>query len=68
LASTGGLDVVALGKSDELEPEAVDRDTAVLHDLKAELPILAVALRRDPFYIGALGREQTHAKRRVALR
>jgi xanthine dehydrogenase accessory factor len=71
LASTAGLDVVALGKSDKLEPEAVDSDTAVVllpHDLEAELLILVIALRRDPLYIGALGSEQTHAKRLTALR
>jgi xanthine dehydrogenase accessory factor len=43
-----------------------DRRTAVVtltHDPKLDDPALAVALRSDAFYIGALGSKRTHASR-----
>ena len=44
----------------------LDAHTAVItlsHDPKIDTPALAVALRSDAFYIGALGSRKTHAKR-----
>ena len=49
-----------LGESD------IDVRTAVLaltHDPKVDDPALAMALKADPFYIGALGSRRTHASR-----
>lgn len=48
----------------------LDQHTAVVtltHDPKIDTPALAVALRSDVFYIGALGSRKTHAKRMVEL-
>jgi len=53
---------------DALSP---DRRTAVVtltHDPKLDDPALAVALRSDAFYIGALGSRRTHARRLDRLR
>lgn len=50
---------------------APDRRTAVVtltHDPKLDNPALAVALRSEVFYIGALGSRKTHGKRLDALR
>lgn len=50
---------------------APDRRSAVVtltHDPKLDDPALAVALRSDAFYIGALGSTRTHAKRLARLR
>jgi xanthine dehydrogenase accessory factor len=47
-----------------------DRDTAVVvltHDDKFDIPALAVALRTDAFYVGALGSRRAQAKRRERL-
>ena len=52
----------------ELQP---DRRTAVVtltHDPKLDDPALAVALRSEAFYIGALGSRKTHAARLGRLR
>ncbi len=38
------------------------------HDPKLDDPALAVALRSDAFYIGALGSRRTHARRLDRLR
>jgi len=49
-----------------LEKLNPDRRTAVItltHDPKLDDPALAVALRSDAFYIGALGSKKTHAAR-----
>jgi xanthine dehydrogenase accessory factor len=49
-----------------LEKLKPDRRTAVVtltHDPKLDDPALAVALRSDAFYIGALGSKRTHAGR-----
>lgn len=51
---------------DALEGLDIDRRTAVVtltHDPKLDDPALKVALRKEPFYIGALGSRKTHAKR-----
>ena len=50
---------------------APDRRSAVVtltHDPKLDDPALAVALRSDAFYIGALGSTRTHAKRLARLK
>ena len=47
-----------------------DRDTAVVvltHDEKFDIPALAVALRTDAFYVGALGSRRAQEKRRERL-
>ena len=51
---------------DALEALDIDKRTAVVtltHDPKLDDPALKVALAREPFYIGALGSQKTHAKR-----
>jgi len=51
---------------DALAALDIDRRTAVVtlsHDPKLDDPALAVALAKDPFYIGSLGSTRTHAKR-----
>lgn len=56
---------------DALAALDIDRRTAVVtltHDPKLDDPALTVALRREPFYIGALGSRKTHAKRLERLR
>ena len=52
------------------EQIAPDRDTAVVvltHDDKFDLPALAVALRSEAFYVGALGSRRAQSKRRERL-
>ena len=47
-----------------------DRDTAVVvltHDDKFDIPALAIALRSEAFYVGALGSRIAQAKRRERL-
>ncbi len=54
-----------------MERLAPDRRTAVValsHDPKIDDPALAVALRSEAFYIGALGSRRSHAKRLDRLR
>jgi xanthine dehydrogenase accessory factor len=49
---------------------ALDRETAVVvltHDDKFDVPALAVALRSDAFYVGALGSRVAQANRRDRL-
>jgi len=56
---------------DALESIDIDRRTAVVtltHDPKLDDPALHTALRKSPFYIGALGSKRTHAKRVERLR
>lgn len=56
---------------DALTALDLDRRTAVVtltHDPKLDDPALAVALRSDAFYIGALGSKRTHARRVERLR
>ena len=59
------------GWTDEaLENFGLDARTAVVtlsHDPKIDTPALAVALKSEAFYIGALGSKRTHAKRVSAL-
>lgn len=54
-----------------LPPLAVDRYTAFValtHDPKIDDPALIHALKRDCFYIGALGSKKTHARRLERLK
>ncbi len=56
---------------DALQRLNLDRRCAVVtltHDPKLDDPALAVALRSDVFYIGALGSKRTHAKRLARLK
>lgn len=51
-----------------LAPDARCAIVALTHDPKLDDPALAIALRSDAFYIGALGSRKTHAKRALRLR
>lgn len=53
--------------------EKIDLDddshvVALTHDVKFDLPALAIALRSDAAYIGALGSRRTHERRLARLR
>lgn len=66
-----GLTLIDDWPDDALEALGLDRRTAVVtltHDPKLDDPALAVALRSDVFYIGALGSRRTHASRLSRLR
>lgn len=61
-----GTDLVADWPEDVLSTRPLDAYTAlaaVTHDPKIDDFALAEALRRDCFYVGALGSRKTHAKR-----
>jgi xanthine dehydrogenase accessory factor len=51
-----------------LAPDARCAIVALTHDPKLDDPALALALRSEAFYIGALGSRKTHAKRVDRLR
>jgi xanthine dehydrogenase accessory factor len=51
-----------------LAPDARSAIVALTHDPKLDDPGLAIALRSEAFYIGALGSRKTHAKRVDRLR
>jgi xanthine dehydrogenase accessory factor len=51
-----------------LAPDARTAIVALTHDPKLDDPALAIALRSEAFYIGALGSRKTHAKRVDRLR
>lgn len=58
--------VIAAWPEEALPPLNVDRYTAFValtHDPKIDDPALTHALKRDCFYIGALGSRKTHARR-----
>jgi xanthine dehydrogenase accessory factor len=60
------VQVVAQWPDDALPPLNVDRYTAFValtHDPKIDDPALLHALKRECFYIGALGSKKTHARR-----
>jgi xanthine dehydrogenase accessory factor len=60
------VNVVAEWPEEALPPLNVDRYTAFValtHDPKIDDPALTHALKRDCFYIGALGSRKTHARR-----
>ena len=61
-----GVPVVAEWPDEALPPLGVDRYTAFValtHDPKIDDPALDHALRRECFYVGALGSRKTHARR-----
>jgi len=63
--------VIAEWPDTALPPLGIDRYTAFValtHDPKIDDPALAHALKRDCFYIGALGSRKTHARRVERLR
>jgi xanthine dehydrogenase accessory factor len=60
------VEVVAQWPDEALPPLNVDRYTAFValtHDPKIDDPALLHALKRECFYIGALGSKKTHARR-----
>src|SRR5581483_9794964 len=48
---------------ERLKPDHRSAVVTLTHDPKLDDPALAVALRSDCFYIGALGSKRTHARR-----
>jgi xanthine dehydrogenase accessory factor len=73
VAEAAGYDVVchdpAAGET--LNAGIVDNNTAIAllhHDIEVEIPVLDVALKTHPFYLGALGSARTHEKRVQRLR
>lgn len=66
LARAAGFEVLPFDGPVGSAVAAIDADTAVVllwHDLHRELPVLQAALAGNPFYIGALGSQRTHARR-----
>ncbi|MGH8671870.1 MAG: XdhC family protein, partial [Burkholderiales bacterium] len=65
-----GVNVIKEWPNEAMRCMAVDNRTAVValtHDPKIDESALAVALRSEAFYIGALGSKKTHEKRRERL-
>ncbi|MBI1239387.1 MAG: xanthine dehydrogenase [Alphaproteobacteria bacterium] len=61
-----GLTLLTAWPDEALKTRAINHRTAFValtHDPKLDDPALAVALRSEAFYIGALGSKKTHAKR-----
>lgn len=52
---------------ERLRPDRLSAVVTLTHDPKLDDPALAVALRSECFYIGALGSKRTHAKRVARL-
>jgi xanthine dehydrogenase accessory factor len=52
---------------ERLQPDHRSAVVTLTHDPKLDDPALAIALRSDCFYIGALGSRRTHAARRSRL-
>lgn len=70
LAKVAGFDIILVKRSDSLNEDSIDEHTAVAllyHDIDADLRILGIALKRRPFYLGALGSRRTHTRRYNAL-
>ena len=66
-----GVELNTAWPDEALEGIDIDRRTAIVtltHDPKLDDPALETALRKTPFYIGALGSKRTHAKRVERLR
>lgn len=66
-----GMDLRIEWPDEALEALDLDRRTAVVsltHDPKLDDPALAVALKSDVFYVGALGSNRSHAKRVARLK
>jgi xanthine dehydrogenase accessory factor len=53
---------------ERLKPDRLSAVVTLTHDPKLDDPALAVALRSEAFYIGALGSKRTHAKRLERLK
>jgi xanthine dehydrogenase accessory factor len=72
VAIASGYDVQCNdGTTESLASVTIDKDTAVAllyHDIDLEVPVFDVALRAEPFYIGALGSAPTHDRRIQRLR
>ena len=65
-----GVELKEAWPDEALNGIALDRRTALLaltHDPKIDDPALALALRSDCFYLGALGSKKTHARRTERL-
>jgi xanthine dehydrogenase accessory factor len=65
-----GVELNRAWPDEALEEIDIDRRTAVVtltHDPKLDDPALETALKKEPFYIGALGSKRTHAKRVARL-
>ncbi len=66
-----GVELNRAWPDEALEEIDIDRRTAVVtltHDPKLDDPALETALKKEPFYIGALGSKRTHARRVERLR
>lgn len=66
-----GVELTTEWPDEALNHLNLDRRCAVVtltHDPKLDDPALAVALRSEAFYIGALGSKRTHAKRLARLK
>lgn len=66
-----GVELNRAWPDDALNELEIDRRTAIVtltHDPKLDDPALQTALRKAPFYIGALGSKRTHASRVERLR
>lgn len=66
-----GVELNRSWPDDALEGLDIDGRTAIVtltHDPKLDDPALQTALRKSPFYIGALGSKRTHASRVERLR
>jgi xanthine dehydrogenase accessory factor len=64
-------DVIVAWPDEFLEKVRVDERTAIIiltHDVKFDIPVIQVALRKDAGYIGAMGSRRTHANRVAELR
>ncbi|MEQ4531848.1 MAG: XdhC family protein [Mixta sp.] len=70
LAQAAGYETHAFENVSAQSAALMDADTAVIllwHDLNRELPALQLALKANPFYIGALGSHRTHCQRMQKL-
>jgi xanthine dehydrogenase accessory factor len=64
-------EVIVAWPDEFLENARVDERTALIiltHDVKFDIPVIQVALRKNAGYIGAMGSRRTHANRVAELR
>ncbi|HEX3464615.1 MAG TPA: XdhC/CoxI family protein [Candidatus Elarobacter sp.] len=64
-------EVIVAWPDEFLESARVDERTALIiltHDVKFDIPVIQVALRKNAGYIGAMGSRRTHANRVAELR
>jgi xanthine dehydrogenase accessory factor len=64
-------EVIVAWPDEFLEQARVDERTALIiltHDVKFDIPVIQVALRKNAGYIGAMGSRRTHANRVAELR